>query len=125
MDLVYDKSKKDMATLMKLNSLKKRVHFIKHVVGDWKPTPRYKTLTDQVVSVQKLLDLLDAEKISHYQKRVEVLTGSIEDMQRTLQSETRKEEYGHPKELMEKLNTSCLSVKLTLETVPKIVERIE
>ena len=46
-------------------------------------------------------------------------------MQRTLQSETRKEEYGHPKELMEKLNTSCLSVKLTLETVPKIVERIE
>ena len=26
---------------------------------------------------------------------------------------------------MEKLNTSCLSVKLTLENVPKIVERIE
>ena len=26
---------------------------------------------------------------------------------------------------MEKLNTSCLSVKLTLDTVPKIVERIE
>ena len=50
-DLILDKSKKDMATLMKLNSLKKRVHFIKHVLGDWKPTPRYKTLTDQVVQV--------------------------------------------------------------------------
>ena len=45
-DLVFDRSKKDMATLMRLNSLKKRVHFIKHVLGDWKPTPRYKTLTD-------------------------------------------------------------------------------
>ena len=50
-DLILDKSKKNMATLMKLNSLKKRVHFIKHVLGDWKPTPRYKTLTDQVVQV--------------------------------------------------------------------------
>ena len=80
-DLILDKSKKDMATLMKLNSLKKRVHFIKHVLGDWKPTPRYKTLTDQVVQVQKLLDLLDASKISHYQKRVEVLAGELDDMQ--------------------------------------------
>lgn len=124
-DLILDKSKKDMATLMKLNSLKKRVHFIKHVLGDWKPTPRYKTLTDQVVQVQKLLDLLDASKISHYQKRVEVLTGELDDMQQSLKPENRKEEYGHPKELMERLNTSCLSVKLTLENVPKIVERIE
>ena len=80
-DLILDKSKKDMATLMKLNSLKKRVHFITHVLGDWKPTPRYKTLTDQVVQVQKLLDLLDASKISHYQKRVEVLAGELDDMQ--------------------------------------------
>merc|ERR1712048_497890 len=30
-ELVYDRSKKDMATLMKMNSLKKRVHFINHV----------------------------------------------------------------------------------------------
>ena len=39
--------------------------------------------------------------------------------------EDRKEMYGHPKELIDKLNTACLSVKLTLENVPKIVERME
>jgi len=31
---------------MKLNNLQKRIHFIKHVLGGWKPNPRAKTLTD-------------------------------------------------------------------------------
>ena len=48
-DLIFDRSKKEMGTLMKLNSLQKRIHFIKHVLGDWKPNPRAKTLTDQIV----------------------------------------------------------------------------
>lgn len=48
-DLVFDRSKKEMGTLMKLNSLQKRIHFIKHCIGGWKPTPRAKTLTDQIV----------------------------------------------------------------------------
>jgi len=124
-ELVYDRSKKDMATLMRLNSLKKRVHFIKHVLGDWKPTPRYKTLTDQIVQVSKLLELLDANKIKHYQNRVDMLLGEIADMQTRLTAEQRKEDYGHPKELIEKLNTACLSVKMTLESIPKLVERLE
>ena len=110
---------------MKLNSLKKRVHFIKHVIGDWKPTPRYKTLTDQIVQVSKLLELLDAQKISHYQKRVDVLLGELTDMQQHITAEQRKEDYGHPKELIEKLHTACLSVKMTLEGIPKLVERME
>lgn len=114
-----------MATLMRLNSLKKRVHFIKHVLGDWKPTPRYKTLTDQIVQVSKLLELLDANKIKHYQNRVDMLLGEIADMQTRLTAEQRKEDYGHPKELIEKLNTACLSVKMTLESIPKLVERLE
>ena len=50
-DLIFDRSKKEMGTLMKLNSLQKRIHFIKHVLGGWKPNPRAKTLTDQIVSV--------------------------------------------------------------------------
>jgi len=50
-DLIFDRSKKEMGTLMKLNSLQKRIHFIKHVLGDWKPNPRAKTLTDQIVQV--------------------------------------------------------------------------
>jgi len=45
-DLVVDRSKRDMGNLMKLNSLQKRVMFVKHVLGDWKPTPKYRTLTD-------------------------------------------------------------------------------
>ena len=40
-------------------------------------------------------------------------------------ADDRKEMYGHPKELIEKLNTACLSVKLTLENIPKTVERLE
>ena len=86
-ELVYDRSKKDMATLMKMNSLKKRVHFINHVLGGWKPTQRYKTLTDQIVQVSTLIEMLDANKIKHYQNRVEVLLAEIEDLQRRVTSE--------------------------------------
>ena len=45
-EIVFDRSKKEMGTLMKLNNLQKRIHFIKHVLGGWKPNPRAKTLTD-------------------------------------------------------------------------------
>lgn len=37
----------------------------------------------------------------------------------------RKEKYGHPKELVEKLHTACSHVKMTLENIPKLVERME
>ena len=59
-EIVFDRSKKELGTLMKLNSLQKRIHFIKTVLGGWKPNPRAKTLTDQIVQVQKLLELLDS-----------------------------------------------------------------
>lgn len=45
-DFVFDRSKKEMGMLMKLTSLQKRIHFIKHVCGGWKPNSRAKTLTD-------------------------------------------------------------------------------
>ena len=56
---------------------------------------------------------------------MDVLLGELTDMQTSITAEMRKEEYGHPKELIEKLNTACLSVKLTLEGIPKLVERME
>ena len=39
--------------------------------------------------------------------------------------EERRATFGHPKELIEKLHTACLSVKLTIENMPKLVERME
>ena len=127
-DLVLDRSKKDIGNLIKLNSLQKRIHFIKHVLGDWRPTPKYKTLTDQLVQVQKLLDIMDANKITYYQKRVDILLEELDSLtgkNKRITDDERKEKYGHPKELIEKLNTACLGVKLTLENIPKAVERLE
>lgn len=39
--IVVDHSKKDVGTLIKLHSLQKRVNFINHVLGGWKPTARF------------------------------------------------------------------------------------
>ena len=37
----------------------------------------------------------------------------------------RKEKYGHHKDIIEKLHTACFNVKMTLENIPKLVERME
>ena len=59
-------------------------------------------------------------------KRVEIVIDELEDLSsRKMNPDKRKEQYGHPKELIEKLHTACLSVKLTLENLPKLVERME
>jgi hypothetical protein len=79
-DLVVSTTQKHMATLIKLNSLHKRVHFIQHYVGDWKPTPKYKNIAAQIEHVQKLLELVDQSRITYYQKRVETLLGELETM---------------------------------------------
>ena len=42
-----------------------------------------------------------------------------------MSAERRKKELGHPKELFERLHTACIGVKPTLETMPKLVERME
>jgi hypothetical protein len=65
-DLVIDRSQKHMGTLIKLNSLQKRVHFIKHFVGEWKPTARYKNIPMQIDHVRKLLELMDSQRIAFY-----------------------------------------------------------
>ena len=71
---------------------------------------------------------MDDNKIKYYRKRVDDMLSQLEDMtgkHAKLKAEDRMELYGHPKELVEKLNTACLGVKLTLENVPLIVERLE
>jgi hypothetical protein len=49
-----------MATLIKLNSLQKRVHFINHFIGEWKPTAKYKNIAMQIEHVSKMLELMDS-----------------------------------------------------------------
>lgn len=70
---MVDRSKQHMATLIKLNSLHKRVHFINHFIGEWKPTPRYKSIAAQIDHVSKLLELMDAQKINFFLKRTETI----------------------------------------------------
>ena len=97
-------------------------------MGDWRSTPRYKTLTEQLVQVQKLLDIMDANKIAYYQKRVDILLEELDSLtgkNARMSADERKEQFGHPKELIEKLNTACLGVKLTLDNIPKTVEKLE
>ncbi len=75
-----------------------------------------------------MLELTDITKIAHYMKRVEVLTGELEELQgqyAAMTPEQRMKELGHPKELHEKLYQACLSVKQTYEDLPKLVERME
>lgn len=71
---------------------------------------------------------MDANKIAHYHKRADMLLDELDEMvgkNARLAAEERKEKYGHPKELIEKLNSACMNVKLTLENIPMVVERLE
>lgn len=128
LNLVVDVSKREVAVMIKLHSLQKRVLFIKHVLGGWKPTARYSTLTHQIEQVQRFLELMDSQKIAYYMKRVEVLLGELDELQgqhAEMTAEERVKELGHPKELHEKLWQACQSVKATYEDLPKLVERME
>jgi hypothetical protein len=66
LQIVVDRSKQEVGKLIRLNSLHKRVLFIQHVLGNWQPTPRYATMTEQIEQVQRFLDLLDSQKITAY-----------------------------------------------------------
>ena len=60
--------------------------------------------------MKRFLDLLDSQKISYYQKRVEVLMGELDSLtgaRPQMTTEERIKEMGHPKELFEKLYQAC------------------
>lgn len=100
-----------MATLIKLNSLHKRAHFIQHFVGDWRPSSKYRNIAMQIEHVSKMLELMDSQRITFYQKRVETLLGELELLagaNATITNADRIEQYGHPKEFVEKLYKTCV-----------------
>ncbi len=39
-NIVYDKSRKDLGVLIRLNNLMKRLEVIKYLIGTWKPTTK-------------------------------------------------------------------------------------
>lgn len=46
-NIVYDKSRKDLGVLIRLNNLMKRLEVIKYLIGNWKPTTKkYTTMTE-------------------------------------------------------------------------------
>lgn len=66
------------------------------------------------MQVQKLLEVLDAQRISAYQKRLNLLMDELSNLQGAnadYSSDQRKEKFGHPKDLIENLHTACNSVK--------------
>ena len=46
-NIMYNKSQKDIGALIKLNNLQKRLELIRYLIGDWKPTTKkYTNITD-------------------------------------------------------------------------------
>lgn len=95
------------------------------MLGGWKPSQKYPTLTAQVEQVQRVLEILDSDKISFYMKRVSQLIEELDYMNKNQSPEERMRELGHPKDLHEKLHQACLGVKSTFENLPRLVERME
>ena len=80
-NIMYDKSKKDIGVLVKLNHLMKRMELINYLVGDWKPTTKkYNTITEQVKYIHRKLELLNESKIMYFQKRADIIKQEVEDL---------------------------------------------
>jgi hypothetical protein len=65
----------------------------------------------QIEHVTKLLELMDSQRITFYQKRVETLLGELDELagvNASITNADRIEQYGHPKEFIEKLYKSCV-----------------
>ena len=46
-NIMYDKSQKDIGILIRLNNLMKRIELVKYMTGEWKPTTKkYTSVTD-------------------------------------------------------------------------------
>ena len=53
------------------------------------------------------------------------LNTQLSEAERREREYSRKEKYGHAKDLMEKLHPACSNMHSTLENIPKVVERME
>jgi len=95
---------------LRLNHLKKRLDIIKYLTGNWKPTTKkYATMTDQVVYVQKKLELLNEAKIAYFHKRAATIKAEVEELHQRSNEDNkdklqkRENEIGHNNELITKL----------------------
>eukprot|EP00347_Sterkiella_histriomuscorum_P022022 403331958 len=120
--LVVDRSKQDIGTLIRLYNLQKRLNFIKHVTGEWKPTNKYKTITEQIEYVQKRMELLDAQKLQFMQSRTKLLSEEILNLQ---SNQRDVKDLGHNKEEIEELYKNAIKVKHTMHDINKYIERLE
>ena len=106
---MYDKSKKDIGVLIKLNNLMKRLELAKYLIGDWKSTnKKYSSITEQVKYVQKKLELLDESKIMYFQKRADVLKQEVEELRQQSHKDPQNEplkrkeaQLSHNKEIID------------------------
>ena len=106
---MYDKGKKDIGVLIKLNNLMKRLELAKYLVGDWKSTnKKYSSITEQIKYVQKKLELLDEAKIMFFQKNADILKQEVEELRQQSHKDPQNEllhrkerDLSHNKEIID------------------------
>ncbi|CDW72269.1 UNKNOWN [Stylonychia lemnae] len=120
--LVVDRTKQDIGVLVRLYSLQRRLNFIKYVTGEWKPSNKYKNMTEQIEYVMKRMEILDAQKLQFMQNRTKLLAEEILN----LQGNTKEmRDLGHNKEEIEELYKGAIKVKTTMYEIHKYIERLE
>lgn len=83
-NIMYDKSLRDVGVMVKMNNLMKRMEMIRYLIGDWKTNSnKYSNITDMVHYVQKRLELLDEAKIVYFTKRAEILRQEVNELLQT------------------------------------------
>ena len=81
--------------------------------------------------MQKKLELLNEARIVYFQKRAQQLRAEVEELHTKSSDEgkdklqKREESMGHNQELISKLFRQAKPVKVTLDNLPNIVDKLE
>lgn len=130
-NIMYDKSLKDVGVMVRMNNLMKRVEVINYLIGNWKSSNnKFVNITEQVKYVQKRLELLDESKLVFYQQRADILKQEIDEVWKTKERDgdvlnKKSTEVGGKKKAIEDLYNKTKTVKLTSEQLPQFVDRLE
>ena len=124
-DIMYNKTQKDIGVLIKLNSLMKRLELIKFMQGNWKPTnKKYLNMTEQISYVKTRLQLLNEAKIQHMQRRAQALSQEVEEIRQIYSKNNdpaneklmaKYQEMSHDRELIDSLHNNAKRVKAISE----------
>lgn len=123
-NIMYDKSLKDVGVMIKMNSLMKRLELIKFVVGDWKTDSKnYQSITELIKYLQRKMEILDEAKIVFLTKRAEFIRQEVVDLLQAKSKDAdvikQKElEMGANKEVIEHLYTEAKGVKNIQDSIP-------